>query len=102
MTAVPESKDPAGRRLDLPGQVLAITALGAMSIAVIEGPHWGWLSIASFISFVISSITAASFLWRQANTEEALVPLPMLKNPVFSASLAVATAMTFGSMRCCS
>jgi EmrB/QacA subfamily drug resistance transporter len=96
MTAVPESKDPVGRRLDLPGQTLAITALGAMSLAVIEGPRWGWLSIPSLILFGVSICTAAWFRWRQANTGGALVPLPMLKNRVFSASLAVATAMTFG------
>jgi EmrB/QacA subfamily drug resistance transporter len=96
MTSVPESKDPKGRRLDLPGQALAVTALGALSLAVIEGPRWGWLSIESVASFVISTITAVWFLRRQANTDGALVPLTMLKNRVFSAGLAVATGMTFG------
>ena len=47
LTAVPESKDPKGRSLDVPGQVLAIAALGALSVGVIEGPHWGWASTAS-------------------------------------------------------
>ena len=43
-TAVPESNDPKGRSLDVPGQVLAIAALGALSVGVIEGPRWGWES----------------------------------------------------------
>lgn len=96
MTAVPESKDPKGRRLDLPGQALAIAALGALSLAVIEGPRWGWGSIGSALSFATSIGAAMLFLRRQANSDGALVPLPMLKNRVFSACLGVAMAMTFG------
>lgn len=96
MTAVPESKDPKGRRLDLPGQALAIAALGALSLAVIEGPRWGWGSIGSALSFATSIGAAVLFLRRQADSDGALVPLPMLKNRVFSACLGVAMAMTFG------
>src|SRR5579863_6838206 len=51
LTAVPESKDPEGRSLDVPGQVLAIAALGSLSVGVIEGPHWGSTSLASILSF---------------------------------------------------
>jgi MFS family permease len=92
MTCVPESKDPKGRRLDLFGQALAIAALGALSLAVIQGPHWGWTSPASVVSFVVSVVAAVLFLRRQANADGALVPLPMLRNRVFSASLGVRSA----------
>jgi MFS transporter, DHA2 family, methylenomycin A resistance protein len=95
-TAVPESKDPKGRQLDLPGQALAIAGLGALSLAVIEGPRWGWDSIASVLSFSTSLVAAALFLRRQSGSDGALVPLSMLKNRVFAASLGVASAMTFG------
>jgi EmrB/QacA subfamily drug resistance transporter len=95
-TCVPESKDPKGRRLDLFGQALAIAALGALSLAVIQGPHWGWTSPASVLSFAVSVVAASLFLRRQANADGALVPLSMLRNRVFSASLGVALAMTFG------
>ncbi len=96
MAAVPESKDPKGRKLDMPGQGLAIVALGALSLGVIEGPRWGWASIGSIMSFAISIVGAALFLRRQAGSDGALVPLPMFGNRVFSASLGVAMAMTFG------
>jgi MFS transporter, DHA2 family, methylenomycin A resistance protein len=95
-TSVPESKDPKGRKLDLPGQALAIAALGGLSLAVIEGPRWGWLSVGSIASFAISIATAVLFLRRQADSAGALVPLPMLKNRVFAACLGVAACMTFG------
>jgi EmrB/QacA subfamily drug resistance transporter len=96
MTSVPESKDPSGRKLDLPGQALAIAALGTLSLAVIDGPRWGWGSPGSVLAFATSIITTALFLWRQAGLKGALVPLPMFKNRVFSACLVVAAGMTFG------
>ncbi len=95
-TTVPESKDPKGRKLDLPGQGLAVAALGALALAVIEGPRWGWTSLGSAIAFGVSIAGAASFLRRQAGSDAALVPLAILKNRVFAASLAIAAAMTFG------
>lgn len=96
MVAVPESKDPHGRKLDLPGQALAVAALGALSLAVIEGPRWGWESTASFVAFAASIVAAVLFLRRQAGSDGALVPLALFRNRVFSASLGVAGGMTFG------
>jgi DHA2 family methylenomycin A resistance protein-like MFS transporter len=95
-TSVPESKDPKGRTLDLPGQALAIATLGALSLAVIEGPRWGWASAGSIAAFATSIVAAIAFLRRQSGADDALVPLPMLRERVFATSLVVATCMTFG------
>lgn len=97
LTSVPESSSPQGRRLDLPGQALAIAALGSLSLAAIEGPRWGWASTASVAAFSFSIMTAALFFRRQAGATGALVPLPMLRHRVFTACLAVAAGMTFGA-----
>lgn len=96
LTSIPESKEPDGRRLDLPGQTLAIMALGALSLAVIEGPRWGWTSLPGLLSVATSIATGVLFVRRQAGQDGALVPLPMFENSVFSASLVVAGCMTFG------
>jgi EmrB/QacA subfamily drug resistance transporter len=96
MTWVPETKDPRDRSLDLPGQALAIAALGGLSLAAIEGPRWGWLSSASVAAFVTSMVASVWFLRRQATTEGALISIPVLKNRVVAASLVVAIGMTFG------
>jgi EmrB/QacA subfamily drug resistance transporter len=95
-TSVPESMDPNGRRLDTRGQALAIAALRTLSLAVIEGPRWGWESIGSVAAFIGSALTAVLFVDRQKGSESALMPLAMFKNRVFSASLGIAVAMTFG------
>ena len=66
--SVSESRDPGGRRLDAPGQALAIAALGALSLAVIEGPRWGWESVGSVVAFVGSALnilgTRKNMTWR--------------------------------------
>ena len=96
ITFVPESADPEGRKLDLPGQALAIIGLGALSLAFIEGPRWGWGSAATISALLTAPAAAAWFVRRQAEVDGALVPLPMFRNAAFSASLGVAAAMTFG------
>jgi MFS transporter, DHA2 family, methylenomycin A resistance protein len=94
--AVRESSAPKGRHLDLPGQALAIIALGTLSLGVIEGPHWGWTSpwaIACGIAFVAALIV---FLRVETRTRGAMMPLDLFHSRPLSASLAIAALMTFG------
>jgi MFS transporter, DHA2 family, methylenomycin A resistance protein len=93
---VPESKHPEGRRLDLPGQGLAILALACLALAVIEGPRWGFLSSSGVATAAIVIVASVLFVRRQSGVDGALVPLSLFKNRVFSASLTVAACMTFG------
>jgi len=97
MTVVPESSNPQGRRLDLPGQALAIVSLGSLSLAAIEGPRWGWTSTGSMAAFSLSVVAAALFLRRQAGATDAVIPLAMLRHRVFAACLSVAAAANFGA-----
>lgn len=94
--AVNESAEPQGRRLDLPGQILAIVGLGALAFIAIEGSHWGWTSP---VILTIAGLGAASFallVFVEARTPGPLLPLEFLRRPVFTAALAVAGLMTFG------
>jgi MFS transporter, DHA2 family, methylenomycin A resistance protein len=93
--AIEESTEPEGRRLDVPGQVLAIIALGGFAFAAIEGSHWGWTT-PLFTVLAGTAIAAIAFVWVEARTPGPLLPLSFLGQPVFSAALAVAGLMTFG------
>jgi EmrB/QacA subfamily drug resistance transporter len=93
---VPESAAPKGRQLDLPGQGLAIVALGALSLAAIEGPSWGLASVREFSALIVFIAALVAFLRVEAKTVGALLPLDLFKNASFSASIAVAALMTFG------
>lgn len=95
-SVVPESAAPKGRTLDLPGQGLAIVALGALSLAAIEGPSWGLNSVWEICTLIVFIAALVAFLRVEAKTVGALLPLDLFKNASFSASIAVAALMTFG------
>ncbi|HEX3972902.1 MAG TPA: MFS transporter [Stellaceae bacterium] len=92
--ALPESSDPQGRRLDLPGQIFAIATLALLTLAAIEGPHWS--AAATLVCIAVAVIAGVTFLSNEARTEGALLPLPILKRRGLSVAMAVAALMTFG------
>ena len=94
--AVRESAEPAGRRLDLPGQALAITGLVAFAFAAIEGSHWGWTSPIIVGTVMLAVAAFALLVFVEGRTPGPLLPLEYLARPTFSASLAIAGLMTFG------
>jgi EmrB/QacA subfamily drug resistance transporter len=94
--AIPESADPKGRKLDLPGQGLAILGLSAFAFAAIEGSHWGWTSPLILTITAAAVIALILFVVVESRTAGALLPLGVLRLPVFSATLACAGLMTFG------
>jgi EmrB/QacA subfamily drug resistance transporter len=95
-TALGESAEPQGRRLDLPGQALAIIGLGGLAFAAIEGSHWGWTSPVILTVAGIAVLALCAFVFVEGRTPGPLLPLAFLRQPVFSAALAVAALMTFG------
>jgi len=91
---LPESRDPQGRHLDLPGQVLAIVTLATLTVAAIEAPHWRESSIA--LCAAIAVIAGTLFLAVEARTEGALLPLAILRRRGLSVAAIIASLMTFG------
>ena len=94
--AVRESAEPKGRRLDLPGQALAITGLVAFAFAAIEGSHWGWTSPVILGTVTLAVAAFALLVVVEGRTPGPLLPLEYLARPTFSAALAIAGLMTFG------
>jgi predicted MFS family arabinose efflux permease len=94
--ALKESADPAGRRLDLPGQALAAAALGGLTLAAIEGPRWGWTAAPTLACAGAGVAAALLFLAVERRTNGALVPLDLFGRGALSASMTVAGLMTFG------
>ena len=95
-TAVHESADAKGRRLDIPGQAAAIAALGGFAFAAIEGPHLGWTSIPVLAAAVLGCASTLAFAAVERGTRRGLVPFELFRSAPFSAALAIAGLMTFG------
>ncbi|HET7028987.1 MAG TPA: MFS transporter [Candidatus Limnocylindrales bacterium] len=91
---VPESRDPAEARLDLPGALLSILGVGALVYGIIEAPGTGWTDPLILGSFAAALVLGAGFAWRETHTDAPMLDLALFRNARFSAG-AGAIAMTF-------
>ena len=64
---VPESRDPAVPRLDLPGLGLSVAMLSALTYTIIEAPEHGWSSAHTLGGFALSAVLLLVFVrWSAA------------------------------------
>jgi EmrB/QacA subfamily drug resistance transporter len=94
---VPESRDPSGARLDLPGAVLSIGAVSSLVYGIIEAPANGWTSTITLAAFVIAAVLGLAFAWRETHTSEPMLDLALFRDRRFTAG-AGAIALTFFAM----
>ena len=93
---LPESADPQGSRIDLPGLVLGALALGAVAFAIIEGETAGFTTWWILLLFAVAAAAAAAFVAAELRTPEPMLELRFLRIPAFSSALGVAFALYFG------
>jgi EmrB/QacA subfamily drug resistance transporter len=87
-----ESRNPAADRLDLPGQLLAIGGLVALTYALIEGNTQGWTSPLILGLFLGAAVLLLGFLLVESRSAEPLLPLTFFRTAIFSvANLAALT-----------
>jgi DHA2 family methylenomycin A resistance protein-like MFS transporter len=72
------------RSLDLPGQVVAVVALAALAIALIDAGHLGWTSPRIIIALLIALIAAAAFIAVEARNTAPMLPLTLFRSPAFT------------------
>jgi EmrB/QacA subfamily drug resistance transporter len=94
---VPESRDPASARLDLPGAALSIGAVGALVYGIIEAPSTGWTDPLILASFGIAAVLGLLFAWRETHTAAPMLDLSLFRDRRFTAG-AGAIALTFFAM----
>src|SRR6478752_5172397 len=72
------------REIDLPGQLAAIGALGALAGAIIEGGALGWDHPAVITAFVAAAVLAALFVWRESRAAQPMLPLSLFGHRLFA------------------
>jgi EmrB/QacA subfamily drug resistance transporter len=86
-----ESREPQTVLPDALGAVLLAVGLGALALAIVEGPQWGWSSVRVIASFAASVLLLLAFVWRSARH-----PAPVIELSLFRVrSFAVANAGGF-------
>jgi MFS transporter, DHA2 family, methylenomycin A resistance protein len=94
--AVNESKHAQGRRLDLPGQVLAIVGLGSLTYALIEANSYGWGSPLILSLFALAAIGLAAFVLVEMRSKSPMLQLNFFRNPTFAGACVCASIVSFG------
>jgi EmrB/QacA subfamily drug resistance transporter len=94
---IPESRDPAAPRIDVPGAVLSIAGLATLLWGLIEGPTKGWGSTPVVGAFAVGTATIAAFLAWERHTPTPMLDINFFRNPRFSAASAAIT-LTFLSL----
>ena len=82
---VPESCGEGGKRkLDLPGAFLITLGLGLLVFGMIEAPARGWTNPETWGTSVAGVIAIGLFLWREAATDNPLLPLRLFQSRNFT------------------
>ena len=87
---VPESRAPRPRRVDVPGQLLMIAALGSLTYAVIQGPVAGWTAMPVLALFAIAALAVAAFVIVERRTAEPLIELRFFRSRPFTGACVIA------------
>ncbi len=96
MAFVPETADPDGRRLDIPGMVLGALSLACGSFAVIQGEESGYATWWIILLFVLSGLTAVVFVAVERRTKSPMVQTSLFAKPPMAGSNFAAFAAYFG------
>jgi DHA2 family methylenomycin A resistance protein-like MFS transporter len=72
------------RKLDLPGQIAAIAALGCLAGAVIEGGSLGWSHPFVIAGFVTSAVFAMLFVLQERRAPQPMLPLSLFAHRLFA------------------
>jgi EmrB/QacA subfamily drug resistance transporter len=92
---VAESRNPAGRSLDLPGQLLAIVTLGSLTFALIEGNTHGWTSAPILALLAIAAAGLPAFLLMESRQANPMLALEFFRDARFSSANAIALLVGF-------
>lgn len=87
LAVVPESKDPSPGRLDVPGVLLSIVALGGIVYGIIRGGEGaGWTTPGVLVPLIGGLLLLALFVQLQRRSAHPALDVSLFRNPAFSAA----------------
>jgi EmrB/QacA subfamily drug resistance transporter len=92
---VRESRDPTSRSFDVPGQVLFIAGIGALTYALIQGGHSGWGSPEIVACFVAAAVVLVVFVRFEMRTRDPMMDMRVFRDPVYDAAIYAVFATLF-------
>jgi EmrB/QacA subfamily drug resistance transporter len=99
LAVVPESKDPRPGRVDIPGVLLSIGALGGLVYGIIRGGSGrGWTTPGVLVPLLVGLVLLVLFVWLQRRSAHPALDVSLFRNPAFSAA-AGALALNFFALQ---
>ncbi|MFD5426477.1 MFS transporter [Streptomyces sp. NPDC127084] len=86
---VTESRGERTRGFDWLGQTLFVIAIGAVTLGVIRGAHFGWTTAPVVTAFAVSAAAGAGFVRRELRTREPMVELRLFGEASYATALGV-------------
>ena len=89
-----ESRDPAGRRLDWPGQITVVAGMFLLVLALLRGNSDGWGSARTVAEFAGAAAMVIAFVAIERRVRAPMLPLEMFKRRDFTAAQIAAFAIS--------
>jgi EmrB/QacA subfamily drug resistance transporter len=92
---VTDSRDPASRSFDVPGQLLFIAGVGVLTYALIQGGHTGWLSPIILGCLAAAAVLLVAFVRFEVQATDPMMDMRVFKNRVYDAAIYAVFATLF-------
>jgi EmrB/QacA subfamily drug resistance transporter len=93
-----ESRNPNAPAIDIPGTVLSVLAVGALTYGLIEGGARGWTAPVILGSFAAAAILLAAFVAVEARRTAPMLPLRLFRQRLFTVSNTAMIVVGFALM----
>jgi EmrB/QacA subfamily drug resistance transporter len=93
-TYVRESRDPAARCVDIPGQIVLGAGLFLLVLGLLRGNEEGWGSPTIVASLGAAAVLLAAFIVIESRVRVPMLPLGLFRNPSFAGAQIAALAIS--------
>src|SRR4051794_25215533 len=98
LRSLDEARNPSAPAIDIPGTVLSVLAVGALTYGLIEGGARGWTSPVILGSFTAAVVLFAAFVAVEARRSAPMLPLRLFRQRLFTVSNTAMVVVGFALM----
>ncbi|MFF0428430.1 MFS transporter [Streptomyces sp. NPDC004520] len=98
LRSLEEARNPSASAIDVPGTVLSVLGVGALTYGLIEGGARGWTSPVILESFAAAAVLLAVFVAVEARRSAPMLPLRLFRQRLFTVSNTAMVVVGFALM----
>jgi DHA2 family methylenomycin A resistance protein-like MFS transporter len=85
----PSTPAQANKRLDLPGQGVAVVTLASFTFALTQASQLGWTSPTILGALLVCLLLGTLFIWLQSRAAQPMLPLTLFRDPTLCSATAI-------------